>query len=139
RSGEDLLAFANTGNITGNFNPGNGALTLSGADTVANYQAALRSVTYQNTSDNPSTLLRTVSFQVNDGAALSLIVNRTIQIIAVDDAPILSGIEDAALNYTENSPAVPVTSALTLAGLDIATWSGGTVHLTGNYRTGASL
>src|SRR5262249_20130310 len=139
RSGEDLLAFANTGNITGNFNPGNGALTLSGADTVANYQAALRSVTYQNTSDNPSTLLRTVSFQVNDGAVLSLIANRTIQIGAVNDAPTLSGIEAAALSYTENAPAVPLTSTLTVADVDNATLSGATVQVTGNYRNGEDV
>ena len=31
-----------------------GTLTLAGSDTVANYQAALRAVKYQNTSDNPS-------------------------------------------------------------------------------------
>ena len=37
-----------TGNLVGN------TLTLSGSDTIANYQTALRSVTYANTSDSPS-------------------------------------------------------------------------------------
>ena len=36
-----ILAFANTANITGSFNATNGMLTLTGTDTVANYQAAL--------------------------------------------------------------------------------------------------
>ena len=65
-NGEDVLAFTNTANISGAWNASTGVLTLTGADTVAAYQAALRSVTYQNTSDNPSTLTRTVSFSVND-------------------------------------------------------------------------
>ena len=43
-------------------------LTLTGTATPADYQTALRSVTYRNTSDNPSTLTRTISFQVRDGA-----------------------------------------------------------------------
>src|SRR5262249_58456253 len=130
-NGEDVLAFANTGSISGNFNSGTGTLTLSGADTADNYQAALRSVTYRNTSDNPSTLLRTVSFQVNDGAVLSLIANRTIQIVGVNDASALSGSEAAALSYTENAPAVPLTSTLTVADVDNALLSGATVQITG--------
>ena len=38
-----------------------GVLTLSGTDSVANYQRALRSVTYTNTADynNPSATLET--------------------------------------------------------------------------------
>jgi hypothetical protein len=57
---------------------------------VANYQAALRTVKYTNTSDDPSTATRTVSFQVNDGSAtnnLSNIITSSITITAVNDAP----------------------------------------------------
>src|SRR5206468_5115818 len=67
-SGQDILSFTNTANITGVFNAGTGALTLSGSDTIGNYQSALRSIKYTNTSENPSTAARTVSWQVNDGA-----------------------------------------------------------------------
>ena len=69
QNGQDVLSFANTATITGTWNAATGTLTLSGSDTVANYQAALRAVKYQNTSDNPSGVTRTVSFKVNDGAA----------------------------------------------------------------------
>ena len=48
-NGQDLLAFTNTANITA-FNAVTGTLTLTGTDTVANYQTALRSVTYADTS-----------------------------------------------------------------------------------------
>ena len=64
-----MLGFTNQNGITGSYNAGTGVLTLTGTTTVANYQAALRSVTYANTSDNPSAPTRTISFQVNDGDA----------------------------------------------------------------------
>ena len=54
-NGQDLLAFVDTPNITGSWDAGTGTLTLTGSDTLANYEAALRSVTYQNISDNPDT------------------------------------------------------------------------------------
>ena len=50
----DSLAFTSTPNITGSYNSGTGVLTLTGTATVANYQTALRSITFSNTSHNPS-------------------------------------------------------------------------------------
>ena len=67
-STEDVLSFTTQNGITGSYNGATGVMTLSGTTTVANYQTALRTVRYSNSSDNPSTLARTVSFQVNDGA-----------------------------------------------------------------------
>ena len=62
-SGEDELDFTDQNGITGTYDSGTGVLTLTGTSSVANYQAALRSVTYENSSDDPSTATRTVSFQ----------------------------------------------------------------------------
>ena len=64
-SSSDVLAFTNTTNISGSFNAATGTLTLTGTDTVADYQAALESVTFAETSN----LLpaATVSFSVSDG------------------------------------------------------------------------
>lgn len=72
----DVLSFTNTPNITGVFNSYDGTLTLTGSDTAANYQAALRSVTYASSTDSPAA--RTVSFQVTDGTHPSDIISRTI-------------------------------------------------------------
>jgi FKBP-type peptidyl-prolyl cis-trans isomerase FkpA len=47
---EDILAFANTGSISGSFNATTGVLTLTGTGSVADFQAALRSVTYDNSN-----------------------------------------------------------------------------------------
>ncbi len=86
-SAQDTLAFTNQLGITGNYNSGTGVLTLTGTTTVANYQTALRTVTYQNSSDNP-TASRTVSFTVNDGTSNSNTATRGITITAVNDAPV---------------------------------------------------
>ncbi len=88
QNGADTLAFTPVGGITGSFNAGTGALNLSGSSSLANYQTALRSVTFANNSENPSTAARTVSFVVNDGAANSNTATRNITVIAVDDAPV---------------------------------------------------
>ena len=53
-NGQDLLGFTNQNGITGSFDPGTGTLTLSGTASVAAYQAAMRSVTYLNNSENPN-------------------------------------------------------------------------------------
>jgi hypothetical protein len=86
-SGQDVLAFTNQLGITGNYNSGTGVLTLIGTTTVANYQTALRSVTYANSSDNPSTATRTVTFTANDGTNTGS-ATRGITITAVNDAPV---------------------------------------------------
>ena len=85
-AGQDTLAFTNQNGITGNYNSGTGVLTLTGSSSVANYQTALRSVTYQNTSDDP-TASRTVTFTVNDGFSTGS-ATRGISITAVNDAPV---------------------------------------------------
>jgi hypothetical protein len=86
-SGQDVLAFTNQLGITGNYNSGTGVLTLTGTTTVANYQTALRSVTYQNSSDDPSTATRTVTFTANDGTTTGS-ATRGITVSAVNDAPV---------------------------------------------------
>ena len=91
-SGEDVLGFANVGmgNIAGVWDADSGTLTLTSAGataTLAQWQAALRAVTYVNTSDSPSTAARTVSYTVSDGALTSNTVTSTVSVAAVNDAP----------------------------------------------------
>jgi VCBS repeat-containing protein len=135
-SGQDVLGFANTANITGTFNAGTGTLTLTGSDTVANYEAALRSVTYSNASTNPSTLQRTITWQVDDGGAvnnLSAPVTSTINVISVNDAPQLAN--SSTMTYTENDPATVVNSLITVSDTDSPNLTGATVQITGGYNS----
>ena len=62
-------------------------LTLTGNATPAAYQAALRDVTYRNSSDSPSTLLRTLTFTATDDDALTGSDTKNVQFTASDDAP----------------------------------------------------
>ena len=66
---------------------GVGVLNLSGSATLAEYQAALRSVIYNNGSAAPNVSDRIVEFLVNDGAADSLLAISTITITGINDAP----------------------------------------------------
>lgn len=102
-SAQDALAFTNQLGITGIYNSGTGVLTLTGTTTVANYQTALRSVTYQNSSDNP-TASRTVSFTANDGTSNSNTATRGITINAVNDAPVNT--VPGAQGTAQNTPLV---------------------------------
>ena len=67
-----------------------GVLTLSGTSSVANYQTALRSVTYTNTSGTPVTP-RTVTFSVTDNTTPSNTIAHEINIgSTVNRAPTAS-------------------------------------------------
>ncbi len=97
RSGEDVLSFSDQLGITGNWNSGTGVLTLSGTTSVVNYQTALRSVGYYNTSEQPDNNVRTVVFVVNDGAGFSAASTRDINVFRVNDAPVNSVSGDGAI------------------------------------------
>jgi gliding motility-associated-like protein len=91
-SGQDVLSFTNQNGITGSYNSTTGELSLTGTASLANYQAALRSITYNNTSDNPNTANRTISFIVNDGTDSSVGATKTVSVTPVNDAPIASAV-----------------------------------------------
>ncbi|MSR55409.1 MAG: hypothetical protein EXS09_19305 [Gemmataceae bacterium] len=95
---QDFLRFTNQNGITGSFSAG--VLTLNGPATTAQYQTALRSVAYENTSPTPSTLQRRVDFRVTDfGGAVSNIVLRRINIVTTNNTPTLNTLTNpAALN-----------------------------------------
>ncbi|UTH76148.1 Ig-like domain-containing protein [Chromobacterium sp. IIBBL 290-4] len=147
-SGEDALAFSNTnsttyGNIVGSYNSGTGVLTLtsSGATaTIAQWQAALRAVTYTDSALTPNSATRTISFQVQDGSSnTSTAVTKTVTVADTDQTPIAtaSGGSTAftAGNNTSSTP-VAVDSAITVSDLDNTTLASGTVSITGNFHSG---
>jgi hypothetical protein len=94
--GQDVLAFTAGNGISGTYNPVTGVLPLSGTASLANYQAALRSVTYRNS--NLVTAAggnRVVQFTATDGTNNSNAASRTIAVTAVLDGP-------APLPYVED-------------------------------------
>lgn len=132
---DDILAFSNTATITGSYNAATGVLTLTGADTVANYQAALRSVTYRNAdTDNPSTAARTIQFRVSDGALVSAAASTTVSVAAVNDLPVLvASPGDAAWVENATPAAIAIDPSLALGDVDDANLTGATVAITGGF------
>ena len=111
-SGQDVLGFTDQNGITSSWDAGAGILTLSGTATVAQYQTALRSVTYVNGSDAPSTVTRMLSFAANDGIDGSNIVSRNLTVTAVNDAPTLGDGTLAAVNEDTVNPAGQAVSTV---------------------------
>lgn len=134
-NGEDVLTFVDQNGISGSWNATSGELTLTGSATLADYQTALRSITYENTSDNPSTATRTVSFTVNDGDGDvdSNTQTRDIDLTAVNDAAVQASIEGTALDYTENDGAIAITSTITFTDVDDTNIESAVVQISGNY------
>ena len=133
---QDQLLFTNTATIHGTWSVSTGMLTLTGVDTVANYQAALESVQYKNTASVPNLLPRTVSFVATDGSLSSSPAIRVISFIPASNAPVLSGVESAPVNYTQNDPAVLITSSLLVADPVNANLTGATIRISTNYISG---
>ncbi|ROZ61503.1 hypothetical protein, partial [Ramlibacter sp. WS9] len=135
-SGQDVLTFTNSGGITGNYNAAAGVLTASGVATKAQYQTFLQNVGYQNSSQNPNTPARTVTFQVNDGGGvnnLSNTVTSTVSVVSVNDAPTITGAGGPAAAFTENGAALVIDSTLALADPESNSITGATVAITSNF------
>ncbi|MDR9856905.1 S-layer homology domain-containing protein [Paenibacillus sp. VCA1] len=148
--GEDILAFAGNnaalyGNIKASYDSGSGVLTLtsSGATaTVAQWQSALRSVTYTNTAITPNTATRTISFSVNDGTSVSDSATKTVTVTAVDQTPVLTTSDGPTVFKVEaggtRTPVI-VDSGLTVSDRDNSTLSSAIVAVTANYQPGDDM
>lgn len=138
-SNQDILAFTNDGstmgNITGSYNAGTGTLTLtsSGASaTIAQWQQALRAVTYSNTSTGPYTSsIRTISFTVSDGIASSNSATKTVK---VSNQPPIVNTSAGLTSYTAGT--VPVDPALSISDPDDQTLASGRVSIVSPYHAG---
>ena len=110
-------------------------LTLSGADTLANYQQVLRTLSYANSSSNPNTTARIVTCVVNDGALDSPTATSTVTIISINSAPSFTKGPDQTV--LEDAGAQTVNPWATA----ISDGDGGTQTLTFNItgNTNASL
>lgn len=111
---EDSLNFVDQNGISGSYGSSTGILTLTGSASVANYQAALRSITYSNSSEDPDTTTRTVSFTVSDGSASGTAATRSVSVSDVNDAPTLSSFA-AVIDTTNEDTEVELTLAELLA------------------------
>jgi hypothetical protein len=139
--GQDHLAFVPQLGIDGFVDPETGILTLFGTASVADYETALRSVTYENSSNDPSGATRTVTVQVDDGGAgsnLSAPVTRGIGVTPVNDAPAVTT-SGGTTSYTEGDPATTIDSGLTVADADDTNIESAQVQISSGFESGDEL
>ena len=74
---------------------------------AADYQAALRNVTFVSPGDNPVGGDRTVGFAVYDDHGVPTGAFKTVTVVAVNDAPTVTT-SPGATTYTENDANTPV-------------------------------
>ncbi|WP_145328641.1 S-layer homology domain-containing protein [Paenibacillus xylanexedens] len=147
RAGEDMLMFTNNNvqimeNIAASYNASTGVLTLTSAGataTLAQWQAALRSITYTNTAVTPNAATRTVSITVSDGVNASSTVTRTLMVTATDQTPIVTT-SGGSTNYISGaSTPVAIDSGLTVSDLDNTTLASSTVSIMMNFEAGKDV
>src|SRR5262249_14959571 len=90
--GDVLAANAAGTAISVSYDTASETLTLTGTDTLADYQQVLQSVMFVTASDNPTNFgsapTRTITWLVNDGAGSNNLSARaeTVSIVAINDA-----------------------------------------------------
>ncbi|HSR50395.1 MAG TPA: Ig-like domain-containing protein, partial [Acidobacteriota bacterium] len=135
---DEVLAADATGtSIVASYNPGSGVLTLTGPDSVANFQQVIRTVTYDNTSDDPDTTTRNIDFQVQGPAAgeVSNTATTEVTVIAANDGPVVDlngpamGLDFAAVFNEDGGPVSIVDAAATVDDPDTAMVASATVTI----------
>lgn len=132
-SGDQLSVGGTTSGVIGGTNitvtitidgSGNQTLILTGYDTIAHYEQVLANIRFTPNGDNPTNYgantTRTVTWQVNDGAAGNPAgvnsAQHTITIDAVNDAPVLTG--DRAATVLEGGSYTLVAADLGYTDVD---------------------
>ena len=107
---DEFLSATSTNPFITVIGSGTSSITIEGPGDSSDFLNALKTVTYQNTNDRPTTNFeRTIEFTVTDtkGDTNNPIANALVRVIAVNDAPLLtlSGNGDTIHNveYNEGS------------------------------------
>ncbi|WP_052098185.1 S-layer homology domain-containing protein [Paenibacillus stellifer] len=145
-AGEDVLMFVNDGatmgNITASYDAATGVLTLTSAGasaTLAQWQSALRSITYTDTAITPNTATRTISFTIVDGAGTtSNTATRTVTVADTDQTPIVTT-SGGSTTYIAGTTGATLDSGVTISDLDNTTLAGATVSISGGLQPGDTL
>ncbi|RFC66850.1 DUF4347 domain-containing protein, partial [Mesorhizobium denitrificans] len=91
------ISYTNTGSV----------VTLTGSATKANYAAAIRAITFENTTDNPGSVTRDITVTVNDGTTNSSAAHAFITVVPVNDAPVDANETNSVIEDTTLSVAAP--------------------------------
>lgn len=139
--GEDVLHFANTDKITGEFHTETGSLILSGGASAAEYEQAIRSVTYTNSAGTITSGLRDVLVTVLDDLEYAGMAMH--RLLVADSTPVLQGpalsLPPDAIQVPSDSESLMLAPELTLADLDVPTLFGATVTIRDGYVPGEDV
>ncbi|MEM9411640.1 MAG: peptidylprolyl isomerase [Planctomycetota bacterium] len=100
---ETLSADVSGSNVEATFDSSTGILRLVGRDQVSDYQRILRSLTFNDTEDNPTDLDRRVLISVSDGTVLSRRGEVDVAVQAVNDAPVITAPADVEIGIDETT------------------------------------
>jgi len=108
-SKEILAADGDAGSVSlsVSYNSAAGTLTINGPGSTADFEAVLKTVTYDNTQNNPDTTTREITFSASDGTDTS-VATTYVSLFLVGggtNAPVatantVSTLEDTALNFS---------------------------------------
>jgi Ca2+-binding RTX toxin-like protein len=132
-------------NISLSYNAATRTLTLTGQDTLANYQTVFAAVRYFSVGDNPTNYgantTRTLTWTISDGALNVLAASpnsatTTINVTAINDAPVFTLLAGDSATTTETAGTgstvptikIDVGGNATVADLDALNFSGGTIR-----------
>ena len=135
---DETLSFTTQSGISGVYSAG--TLTLSGTATVAQYQAAIRSVTFSTDSSADATI-RTISIVVTDAQGSSSLpgsVAVTVLAAPINLAPLVTTSLLGPVYTAGNDPEV-VDSLVTIIDLDSTLLQGATVQISDGLTDGDVL
>ncbi len=130
--GDDALTFINQNGITGSYDAVHGVLTLTGSATVADYQAALESITFNTTTTNFGT--RTIDWTVSDSVSSSI---QTTSTVVVEFGPQVTA--GATASFKGGGAAATLDGTLIVADQSKPDLQSATVTITSGLITGDTL
>jgi hypothetical protein len=109
----DVLSYVSQNGIAGSYDTATGSLVLSGAASLAAYQAALDSITFSSATLTPSFGARTVTWTVNDGTLGSAVVTSAVGVTLLNGNTItLTPAADVATGTPANDLFIAASGAL---------------------------
>ena len=102
-TGTETLSVNTSGDVEANFNSNTGILRLVGRDTVVRYQSILRTLTFNDSNEDPAAETRQVVVSVTDGTVGSARATVDVNVMPVNDAPRADDIADVTIDQNSST------------------------------------
>jgi len=129
---EDIITLPPGQGLNISWDPALQRVEIFGNATLAVYQAVLRGIKYSNSSEDPSTLTRTFDIKVHDGLNESNVLTRDINVVNINDPPVITG-SLTAIPFNEGDGEFVIDNAIQISDVDNATLVGATVSISANF------